>query len=275
MSPEPFHARPLDPGDHVLARALCARAGAHGVYVANFLTTPRPDGSELLGFYAADGLAGLALFGARGNLILLVEAELSPAAVAAAVAAQGTPWRIALAPAAYAAALRDAASAPLLVDREQHWFGMSPQAATAALLRDDVRPAEPADRRALVAACLELNEADLGVDPKRVHRAWLRETIDRRIRDGTTLVLGPPGDPHGKLDLGSTGSAGWVLEGVFTFRPYRRRGLASALVATVARSADTPLVCLHVAADNAPAIHAYQRAGMQRMGACRLLLQAG
>jgi GNAT superfamily N-acetyltransferase len=120
-----------------------------------------------------------------------------------------------------------------------------------------------------------LNEADLGVDPRRVHRAWLRDTIERRIQDDSTRVIGPPGEPRCKLDLGSIGPCGWMLEGVFTFPDHRGRGLATGLVATVAAAAPAPLVCLHVDAGNAPAIAAYRRAGMRRLGACRLLLQRG
>ena len=95
--------------------------------------------------------------------------------------------------------------------------------------------------------------------------------IDERIADGSTRVLGPIGGLWCKLDYGSDGPAGAVLEGVFTFPDRRGRGLASQLVATCMHQATAP-VSLHVAEHNRPARASYARAGMQEVGSCRLLL---
>jgi predicted GNAT family acetyltransferase len=62
-----------------------------------------------------------------------------------------------------------------------------------------------------------------------------------------------------------------MLEGVFTFAEHRGQGLATALVASCLAAAPGP-VCLHVGKHNRPARAAYQRAGMQVAGTCRLLL---
>ena len=86
-------------------------------------------------------------------------------------------------------------------------------------------------------------------------------------------MIGAPGDLTCKLDIGSRGPYGVVVEGVYTFPEVRGRGLASGLVATVAARADAPLVCLHVAADNLPAVRAYRSAGMAELGDCHLLLR--
>ena len=110
-------------------------------------------------------------------------------------------------------------------------------------------------------------------DQARVDRRWLRDTIDERIAGGLTRALGPVGGLRSKLDFGSDGPGGLVLEGVFTFPEYRGAGLASRLVATCLHRAPAT-VCLHVGMHNAPARAAYERAGMTLAGRCRLLLLA-
>ena len=116
-----------------------------------------------------------------------------------------------------------------------------------------------------------LNASDLNIAPERVDRRWLYSTIDARTRDGSTQVLGPVGGLWTKLDFGSVGAAGDVLEGVFTFPEQRGRGLAAELVASCMARSDAA-VSLHVAEHNAAARRCYERAGMQVAGRCRLLL---
>jgi len=134
-----------------------------------------------------------------------------------------------------------------------------------------VRSAGPADRNGLIQASLQLNQADLNVDPARVDRRWLRDAIDERIAADATRVIGAPGAVRCKLDLGSVGPGGTVIEGVFTFPQFRGQGLATDLVATVLHEIRGPAI-LHVGRHNRPARAAYERAGMQEVGGCRLLL---
>lgn len=273
----PFAARPLDPFDYAEARDLVARIGVHGVYVGNYLaraSTPT-DGGELLGFYGADRLLGLAFFGDRGNLIEIEEEPLDPDRVAGAIRDSGWAWRIVLAPASVVAALTAMERREPLVRRRQLYYGVEPEAVPADRVRVDVRPAIRKDHARLLQAALDLNEVDLHVDPRRVHKQWLRESIRRRVRGGQTYVIGEPGALQCKLDVGSHGPCGLMVEGVYTFPEARSSGLATGLVASVAFSARglQPLVSLHVAADNAPARRAYERAGMQVMAECELMLR--
>lgn len=263
----PFHGRPVDEHGTDAAMALARAAGVHGVYLANALA----DGhGETVCLWGADELLGCLWFGPRGNLVILEQQPLDPARVASTVHAVRWPWRIALGPTATVDALRSVLTGPPLVHRDQIYYGCSPTEATPTTAA--VRAAVRADRDRLMAATLELNRDDLNVDPRRVDRRWLREMVASRIADGSSLVLGEPGAIDCKLDLGSRGAAGLVLEGVFTFPAARGRGLASGLVAAVAGAATEPLVCLHVSAHNAPARRAYERAGLRELGRCRLLL---
>ncbi len=271
----PFHARLLDPMDRDAAAALAVAAGSHGVYVANHLAEIDGDG-DVLALYGADEILGVCYFGRRGNLVVVERVPLSPRSVAAAIASSWYGWRIVLGPADVVATLAARESKPPIVHRTQLYYRMRPTEHTKALVRDDVRPASPRDHDALIRAALDLNEADLHIDPRRVHRTWLAETVDRRIETGSTWVLGEPGRPVAKLDLGSVGPAGLVVEGVYTRPQARGRGYAASLVATTAARHDglVPTVCLHVAESNVPARRAYERAGMQQDGECALMLRA-
>ncbi|MFN9332093.1 MAG: GNAT family N-acetyltransferase [Planctomycetota bacterium] len=264
--------RDVTDGDAVAA-AMATAAGPHGVYVRNALA-----GAEGAAFVMGRGGPPEALVwvGPRGNLVAIVE----PAAEAALagplvdeIARRGLAWRIAMGPAVLLAGLRDRlARAPLSHRTQVYCVG---DAASAAVYRRHagVRRAQRADRDRLMQATLLLNQSDLNVDPARVDRRWLRDTIDERIADGTTRVIGPPGAVECTLDLGSDGPGGLVVEGVFTFPEHRGRGLAAALVASVLAEARGS-VCLHVGERNLPARRAYATAGMAETARCTLLLTA-
>lgn len=251
------------------AQSLATAGGVHGAYVRNALAQDEGQGFV----YGEPGAeTGLCWFGPRGNLVVLEPspAPAPPAAVAAAIQCARLSWRLAMGPPAIVDALRARCVGAPLVHRTQVYYvaagggGTAPADAIA-------RAAGPADRDRLVQAALQLNHSDLAIDPKRVDRRWLYETIDARIAAGNTRVIGPPGRIECKLDVGSAGPGGGVLEGVFTFRQSRGHGLATALVRAVIAS-QSGGVCLHVAEHNAPARSAYERAGMREVGRCRLLL---
>ncbi|MGE3171246.1 MAG: GNAT family N-acetyltransferase [Planctomycetota bacterium] len=266
----PFQARPLDDSGTDEAIALAAALGAHGIYLANALDAAQ---GEAIGLWGRDALLGCLWFGPRGNLIVLEREPLAPVQVADAVHRSYWPWRIALGPGPCVDELARRLSGPPLVHRDQVYHGCTPDAVAGALAAADARRASRTDRDRLMLATLELNRTDLNVDPRRVDRRWLRDMIAERVRDGTAWVLGPPGAFHSKVDLGSAGRAGIVLEGVFTFPEARGRGHAAALVAAVAASVPNgAMACLHVAADNAPARRAYERAGLRELERFRLLL---
>lgn len=274
LAPAPL-TRPLGDADLPAALRLAERAGVHGVYVRNSLTAGDGCG-ELLGFLGDHGdPCGLGWFGSRGNLIVLLDAPVEPYAAARALREHRADWRICLGPGDVVAALAAGEATAPLVDREQVYYAVAPGGVRDARTRPDVRLATRSDVRALVAAALDLNQQDLHVPPWRVHRGWLKDSVKRRIRERTTFVIGPPGAPLTKLDIGSHGPAGIVLEGVHTVPAARGRGLAASLVASVAAELlrDSTLVCLHVAADNLPARRAYAAAGMVESGTCRIMLR--
>lgn len=262
--------RPLHADDPAAAR-MAIDAGAHGVYVRNALAVDEGDGL----FCQVDGVDRvLCWFGPRGNLIVIAAAALEPDAVAAVVGAiqvARRSWRIVMGPADVVDALRDQVVGKVLVNREQVYYGGCAAEAPPGPDRVVVRSAQRADRDRLVQATLMLNQSDLNIDPAHVDRRWLRDTIDERIGEDSTRLVGPIGAPQCKLDHGSDGPGGRVIEGVFTFPEWRGQGLATALVAACLRAAPGS-VCLHVGKHNQPARSAYESAGMRVVGSCRLLL---
>lgn len=255
-----------------LGKRLAQAANVHGVYVHNALLRGEERGFAF-GRDAAD--EGVCWFGPRGNLVVLGPAVALAPAVADAVAERiqrsRLPWRIAMGPAGIIDALRARCVGTPLVHRNQVYYVGDPATVDRSLIRADLRAAEIGDRERIVQATLELNHLDLLIDPARVDRRWLYDTVDERIQDGTTRVLGSVGQVDCKLDLGSIGPGGVVIEGVFTFADLRGRGLASALVASTIADLDQP-VGLHVGEQNTSARRAYERAGMREIDRCRLLL---
>lgn len=262
-------ARKLRKND-AIGLALAEAATVHGVYVRNALSVGLRDG---LVFSRDKEACGLAWFGPRGNLVIVTDERLrgGERQIADHIRSSGLPWRIAMGDAAVVDVLGENLPRTPLAQRTQIYYVGTPGEVLAKLVRDDVRQPVPLDRERLARATLALNASDLNIAPGRVDRRWLYKMIDERIDDGSTRVVGPPGELWCKLDYGSDGPGGPVLEGVFTFPDRRGRGLGSALVATCIAESELP-VCLHVAEHNRAARSAYERAGMREVATCRLLL---
>ncbi len=282
QEPEPTAARAPATTERAAFLAMAQAAGVHGVYVANDLAADR-SGRTLaargLAFYGAQGPRALAWFGARGNLIVLRAdgARLHAGELARAIADFDSPWRIALGPPDVIAAIAPRLGVAPSILRRQLYYAADSAAVAARPVDDGVRPASLNDVDALIEAALELNRADLDLDPERVSRRWLEQTTRERVRARTAWVLGPSGAPYAKLDIGSQGAAGAVIEGVFTLPEHRGCGHARALVHAVASrllAVGRSVVCLHVAENNASARACYTHAGLRESMAVSLLLKA-
>lgn len=249
-------------------------AGVHGVYVANDLAVGGLGGEAVL-LRGEERLLGVLWFGHRGNLILIHGDDVDGAAVARAVDRQPWQWRIALGPEATVDALAGVRRRRPLVHRTQLYYSIEPAGAAAPPPAEaDIRLATDEDVPDLLEAALALNHDDLGVARDRVDRGWLERNITSRIRERATWVIGDPGAVRCKLDYGSEGQHGLVIEGVYTFPDHRGQGHAAKLVGRCAQTVGRqyPVVCLHVAETNTAARRSYEKAGFHQTGACRLLL---
>jgi predicted GNAT family acetyltransferase len=220
-------------------------------------------------------MLGLIYFGQRGNLIIIGCQNVDPRRIAEAIDRSAQVWRIALGPAPIIAALAEFETRPALVDRVQLYYSLSQERIVSSQLHAGVRPAERKDLRRLFEAALDLNASDLNVAGWRVNKSWLKDSIKSRVKRGQTLVIGEPGMLECKVDVGSAGPGGLMLEGVYTWPQARGRGLARAIVTTAAEQflAEHSRVCLHVDSENMPARRAYEAAGMETLDSCRLLLR--
>lgn len=129
------------------------------------------------------------------------------------------------------------------------------------------RTATPADVEWLVDASLSLNEEDLHLARHKVDRTLLTRRVYERSMAGASWIADEDGHPVCKLEVGSTGPAGALIEGVYTEAAHRGRGLARRLVATVAAEllATSKKVGLHVGRDNVAARAAYHAAGFREV----------
>jgi predicted GNAT family acetyltransferase len=280
--PTPFRPAPIEPHEVPEALEYAARFGVLGVYVRNGLSTASlgvdVEAREIVLLHGTEELVGLVYFGGRGNLVLLCDPDTGEGAVARAML-EGPEWRIALGPERPLAQVSRRDLSPPIVFREQIYYSIDSAPAAQVVESADFHPrlAVRRDVDSLVRAALDLNQSDLRVAPWRVNRSWLKDSVRERIDEGRTWVVGEPGKPSTKLDLGSVGPAGSMIEGVYTFPEARGRGLATALVASVAahelQIERRALVCLHVDAANRAARRAYEKAGMSVVASGHLLLR--
>lgn len=264
------------------ALALLAPQGNAAFYLRNHVEDLRGavlDAGRLYGVFAADGLQAVAFFGA-GRQVTASECSAAAAeAIAALAVGEELGWRMFVGPPMVGAALRNCrwVARNLVLQRAQPVLAIEDRGRIPLhLLQGEprLRFAVSEDLERLCDAALELSREDLGVDPTRVDRELLRAHVRERIRAGQCLVLGPAGDVRCKLDVAVSGRHGALIEGIYTLPSWRGRGLARR---AVAGSLDrllqsSPVVGLHLAADNAAARRAYGAAGMQQVATWQLLM---
>ena len=137
----------------------------------------------------------------------------------------------------------------------------------------EMRVAQRKDLSWLIDCSLALNLEDLKVEPELVNRRVLRKRLLARVKEGKTWLVEVDGQPACKLDIGDSGPAGALIEGVFTGKSSRGKGLATRLVATVCAQylRELPRVGLHVGRNNEQAMRAYLSAGLREVADLRLV----
>ena len=143
---------------------------------------------------------------------------------------------------------------------------------------DAVRLAARDDLDALVAFACNLHvEDEMGPPISKAARVAVRSRLRDSVSRDATYVLDLGDGPLAKADLSlHSQRRGAQIAGVYVDERARNRGLGTALVAEVLRrlfAEGAPAATLHVRADNAPAIAAYERAGLIDLGPWMLALR--
>lgn len=239
----------------------------------------RPDSKEpagrFYGVFGADGLETVAFFGGTRVLVIGPGPRESVVALRKLALTEERGFRILIGPREPAAALLDTLRAKVRVelDRSQPFLQIDDPARLGEI-DERPRPATRADLAWLMDASLYLNEEDLGIPARTVDKKLLERRLEQRLRDRSTWVIDLEGRPACKLEVGSAGPAGALIEGVYTQPERRGRGLARHLVAAVSKRLlrEFPRVGLHVGRNNTPALRAYLAAGFTEVEDLELAL---
>jgi ribosomal protein S18 acetylase RimI-like enzyme len=162
--------------------------------------------------------------------------------------------------------------------REQRYMRVLPEGIPDVPPPEGFRSARTGDLEAVTDLAARLHVEDLMRPPlSRGGRNAVRTRMKGSIDGGDTFVVQHAGRIVAKTDVSLYNSArGAQIAGVYVEGSLRGQGLATALVAAVARSLaleGVPGVTLHVRADNTPAHRAYGSAGFVDRGPLTLALR--
>lgn len=144
---------------------------------------------------------------------------------------------------------------------------------TLPALAHSVARAEPADLDQILPLSAAMHLEELGTDPRLEDPDSFERSVLSRLRRGRTFVIRVRDTVVWKADVGSDCRHGAQLEGVYTRPAWRGRGLASFGLAVLVRALleRRPRVTLHVHAENAAALRAYEKAGFETVDRLRLI----
>jgi uncharacterized protein len=209
-----------------------------------------------------------------------------PCGDAEALLAAGPPvrrWRLLVGDvAAGDAVLARVGEDPTLIVHDQRFFAVDHDRVPDEVELPDpgLRRAETADIPMLAELAVRLHVDDrFGPHPGKVGLRGYRQRLEETVGQGLVFCVGPVGAPVVKVER-SVSSHRWgvQLAGIVVDAEHRGGGLGTAAVAAAVRRALregslTRPVSLHVRADNAPAIRAYEAAGFVDREAWRLAVR--
>jgi ribosomal protein S18 acetylase RimI-like enzyme len=137
-----------------------------------------------------------------------------------------------------------------------------------------LREATTRDLDLLVPACAQAHFEEIGIDPLRRDREGFRWRTQAQIGEGRSWIW-----LDGDTILFKAEASAWTpqavqLQQVWVDPAVRSQGYGSRGMRDLCRRLleRTPAVCLFVRADNAPAIHVYEKIGMRRTISYRSLI---
>src|SRR5438105_3491226 len=137
-----------------------------------------------------------------------------------------------------------------------------------------LRPATGDDFDLLLPACAAAHREEIGIDPLERDPEGFRWRTRAQIDEGRSWLWEEDGTILFKAEASAWTPAAVQLQQVWTDPEARGEGNASRALRDLCRLLleRTPIVCLFVRPENAPAIQLYDRVGMERVGAYRSLV---
>jgi ribosomal protein S18 acetylase RimI-like enzyme len=137
-----------------------------------------------------------------------------------------------------------------------------------------LRPATADDLGLLVPACAAAHREEIGIDPLERDPESFRWRTRMQIEDGRSWIWRENGTILFKAEASAWTPRAVQLQQVWVDPQLRGRGYAQRGMRDLCRLLleRTPLVCLFVRAENAPAIRVYEAIGMRQTGTYRSLI---
>ena len=137
-----------------------------------------------------------------------------------------------------------------------------------------LRAATPADYERLVPACAAAHHEEIGIDPLRRDPEGFRWRTRAQIDEGRSWLWVEDGAIRFKAEASAWTPSAVQLQQVWVDPSERNRGYAQRALRDLCRLLleRTPIVCLFVRPENAPAIRVYENVGMRRTISYRSLI---
>jgi GNAT superfamily N-acetyltransferase len=221
-------------------------------------------------------LLGVLFAGNARNFSTLGEVTALPVLLQRAMTGAANP-RLFVGPAEHAPLIRSAfarAGASPFLDRAQAYYVLDPDRVVSAD-GTPIRPARLEELTEVAQAHAAMTEEDLEIPRTQLDMAKLREMSRARIEQGKVWVHMDEGRLLFKTEEAARSEDAVLVGGVYTDPSVRGQGYATRGIATWARrlfAGGLERMVLHVNANNAPAVGAYERVGFVRHSMLRLIL---
>ena len=227
-------------------------------------------------------LRGLCFLGNRGTLVISVDEPSVAELFAAAVFERGKPFTLAVGQddgmRCFLNVYRKLGGPRPALDRRQPFYVADPKSLAKGIEAIDMEQASLDSIDELTELACEMVCEDLKLAPNEIDRRKYRLRMTERIVDGRAyLCRDESGQPVFKCDLAVCGPEGALLEGVYTPKSWRGKGVATKAIATLCKDlfeseSKVPFVVLHVDEKNKAARAVYEKVGFKQTNDFRLVL---
>lgn len=263
------------PKEEAGVRAFLDHPDGVNLYLLSRLDRP----GEGRGFLWLEGgaVTGFAWFGVGRNLVLAGEGATFADEAAAVARELERSWVMVVGPHAtttrFLDRFADLSDRRPRLDRSQT-FCVQRRESLPDLREPGLARARRDDLPALAGAAARMSAEDFEIDPWRIDREAVRRTMADKVRDGRAFVYRESDVLVFKADLALRHESGGQVEGVFTVEDRRGQGVATRCMAEIGHRLldELPLLTLHVASRNTPAIRAYRSAGYVPAAELRLAI---